>query len=127
MGATATSVRERGGRINLELSNGTSRSVDHVLLATGYSIDLANEGFLTPFGGRIKCEAGSPVLSMGMESSIPGLYFTGAAAVRSHGPLLRFVAGTSYASTALSLAIRRSRGARSIPIEGAVPYEPANA
>jgi hypothetical protein len=44
---------------------------------------------------------GYPQLSAGYESSVPGLYFLGAPAAWSYGPLMRFVAGADFASRTL--------------------------
>jgi thioredoxin reductase len=89
-------------------------TVDHVLAATGYRLDLATLPFLRPAVLRdIECVAGSnaPRLSSRFESSVPGLYFTGSLAAPTFGPMLRFVAGTRFAATriahdALARAIR---------------------
>ena len=48
---------------------------------------------------------GYPVLTNGMESSIPGLHFLGAPAAYTFGPLMRFVSGSHYAATHLARAI----------------------
>jgi hypothetical protein len=95
----------------VELDDGV-RSYDHVLLGTGYRIDIAKLGVLSPeLLGRIACRGGSPILAAGCEASVPGLHFAGASAVDSHGPLLRFVAGAGYAArsvTRSALAARRT-------------------
>ncbi|MGQ5637651.1 MULTISPECIES: FAD-dependent oxidoreductase [unclassified Streptomyces] len=89
-------------------------TVDHVLAATGYRLDLATLPFLRPAVLRdVECVPGSnaPRLSSRFESSVPGLYFTGSLAAPTFGPMLRFVAGTRFAATriahdALARAIR---------------------
>jgi cation diffusion facilitator CzcD-associated flavoprotein CzcO len=97
-----------GSRIRVALDDGTQLCFDHILLATGYRVDVSKIPFLSrPLLDRIETHNGSPVLSAGLESSVPGLYFTGAAAAHSTGPLLRFVSGTGYASRALTSAIRK--------------------
>jgi hypothetical protein len=50
----------------------------------------------------IRVNGNSPALSSHFESSIPGLYFTGLAAVASFGPLLRFVYGTRFMARRIS-------------------------
>ena len=47
---------------------------------------------------------------------MPGLHFVGSGAVRSFGPLMRFVAGSGYAARSLTRAISadRSRTERTI-------------
>lgn len=72
---------------------------DHVLLGTGYRIDIARLGLFAPdVLAAIARREGVPALSAGFESSIPGLHFVGASAVGSFGPLMRFTAGTPYAA-----------------------------
>jgi hypothetical protein len=51
---------------------------------------------------------GYPKLDSGFETSLPGLHFLGAPAVLSFGPLMRFVAGTEFASTALTRRMLRA-------------------
>jgi cation diffusion facilitator CzcD-associated flavoprotein CzcO len=105
-GRTITSASPDGGRVTLELSDGTNRHVDHVLLATGYRVDIARYPFLShdlvPMIHRV---AGYPQLDAGFQSSVPGLHFLGAPAAWSFGPLMRFVAGTEFASLALTRGI----------------------
>jgi cation diffusion facilitator CzcD-associated flavoprotein CzcO len=105
-GRTVTSASPNGRRVTLELSDGTNRHVDHVLLATGYRVDIARYPFLShdlvPMIHRI---AGYPQLDAGFQSSVPGLHFLGAPAAWSFGPLMRFVAGTGFASLALTRGI----------------------
>ncbi len=99
----------RGHRIALDLDNG-SRAFDHVVLGTGYRIDLARIHFLSPqLAGRIACTDGSPLLRAGFELSVPKLHFAGSYAVRSFGPLMRFIAGAPYTARAITAAARAGR------------------
>ncbi len=80
-------------------------TVDHVLAATGYRLDLTTLPFLSPTVRRaLVCVPGSkaPKLTAAFESSVPGLYFTGSLAAPMFGPMLRFVAGTEYAATRIT-------------------------
>ncbi|HXW24949.1 MAG TPA: FAD-dependent oxidoreductase [Xanthobacteraceae bacterium] len=107
--AAGRSVRDAvpvGERVCLRLDDGAVLEVDHVLLATGYRVDIAKYRILAPeLLHRVDCVAGYPVLSAGFESSVPGLHFVGSSAVQSFGPLMRFVAGTGYAAHALAHAV----------------------
>jgi FAD-dependent urate hydroxylase len=95
----------------LKLDDGTARSVDHVLLATGYRVDLRRYPFLAPsLLARVHVIDGYPTLGAGLESSVPGLHFLGAPAARSFGPLVRFVAGTQFASAALARRVMAAQG-----------------
>jgi hypothetical protein len=91
-----------GNEVVLRLDDGGERRVDHVLLGTGYQVDIAKYDFLpAEFARNIQQLEGYPKLSSGFRSSVPGLHFIGATAARSFGPLLYFVAGTEFASREL--------------------------
>jgi len=104
----------RDGRLHLTLRNlsgGTeqSRVVDYVVAGTGYEPDVDRIEFLEPeLARRIKRIEKAPRLSSTFESSVPGMYFIGAAAAFSFGPLLRFVCGAEYASSTVTRTIARS-------------------
>jgi cation diffusion facilitator CzcD-associated flavoprotein CzcO len=107
-GTAVISASPAGEHVRLKLSDTTERLVDHVLLATGYRVDIARYPFLS---GRllegIRRTEGYPQLDSGFQSSVPGLHFLGAPAAWSFGPLMRFVAGGEFASRAVALGILR--------------------
>src|SRR5437879_3402863 len=83
-----------GGEVKLTLDDASERRVNHVLLATGYRIDVALYPFLSDkLLSAIRRINGYPALDGGFQSSVPGMHFLGAPAAWSFGPLLRFVAG----------------------------------
>jgi cation diffusion facilitator CzcD-associated flavoprotein CzcO len=105
-GVTVISAQPSGSQLDLSLSDGTSHRVDHVLLATGYEVDVARYAFMNPgLLGGLRVIDGHPRLDSGFESSVPGLHFIGAPAAKSFGPLVRFVAGTAFVSRRLAKAI----------------------
>lgn len=109
VGCRVAEARKGGGRLTLLLDDGTSREVDRAVLATGYHVDLERSGIFDPALLRaIRRVDGSPLLGRGMESSVPGLHFVGAAAAASFGPLMRFVAGSGYAGRAVARVAARS-------------------
>jgi cation diffusion facilitator CzcD-associated flavoprotein CzcO len=86
----------------LKLDDGSERRVDHVVLGTGYEVNISRYEFLPPELVReIRQFGGYPKLTTGFRCSVPGLHFIGATAARSFGPLLYFVAGTEFASREL--------------------------
>jgi Pyridine nucleotide-disulphide oxidoreductase len=109
LGRSVLSAREENGNVSLQLDDGSERIVDHVLLGTGYAVDIARYSFWTPQLLReiVTCN-GYPLLRRGLECSVPGLHFVGATAGKSFGPLLCFVAGTEFASRELTCAIVKS-------------------
>jgi predicted ATP-grasp superfamily ATP-dependent carboligase/cation diffusion facilitator CzcD-associated flavoprotein CzcO len=112
LGRFVASVIESGERVSVKLDDGSERTVDHVLLGTGYRVDVARYNFLSPRLVQLiqRCN-GYPVLREGLETSVPGLHVVGAPAVWSFGPLMQFVSGARYASRALFNSIaRNSRG-----------------
>ncbi|MDX6696607.1 MAG: FAD-dependent urate hydroxylase [Solirubrobacteraceae bacterium] len=109
-GVTVQSAEPVGDRLRLRLTDGSERTVDHLLLATGYRVDVA--GY--PFLGRDLLESvqrmgGQPVLRRGMEASVPGLHFVGAPAALSFGPVMRFVVGTWYCGPTVARGIAGGR------------------
>jgi cation diffusion facilitator CzcD-associated flavoprotein CzcO len=103
---SVVSAREHDGAAELTLDDGSVRTCDHVLLATGYKIDISGYPFLgRKLLGRIDRAGGFPKLTTGFESSVRGLYFMGAPSAWSYGPLMRFVAGTDFAAPVLTRAI----------------------
>ena len=107
-GRVINSANLVGQQVQLMLDDGTERYVDHILLATGYHVDISRCAFLAPDLVRaLRLTDGYPELSAGFEASLPGLHFLGAAAAGTFGPLMRFVAGTKYAASALTRCILR--------------------
>jgi hypothetical protein len=100
--------------VRLTLNDDSERWVDHVLLATGFRVEIGRYAFLPEDLLRgVNRVHGYPRLSHTFESSLPGLYFLGAPAAWSFGPLMRFVAGTAWAAQALAGGIeRRARAHR---------------
>jgi thioredoxin reductase len=76
---------------------------DHVVAATGFRVNIDRLSFLDETLKRqISRVAGAPALGVHFETSTPGLYFVGAAAANSFGPLFRFVYGSGFASKRVS-------------------------
>jgi FAD-dependent urate hydroxylase len=109
-GRYVQSARLLGEEVQLKLDDGTERRVDHVLLGTGYRVDINRYPFLPArLASDVRQLDGYPDLGDGFATSVPGLHFIGAAAARSFGPLLYFVTGTEFAAHALTASVRRSR------------------
>jgi FAD-dependent urate hydroxylase len=93
------SASEQGQQLHLELSDGTSRDVDHVVLGTGYQADIHTLTFIDPaLLQKVQEHEGSPHLNEWFETSIPNLHFVGAPAGYAFGPLCRFVVGANVAA-----------------------------
>ena len=107
-----------GACVRLKFTQGGERrelEADHVVAATGFRVNIDRLNFLDEtLKKRLSRVAGAPALDGHFQSSIPGLYFVGAAAANSFGPLLRFVYGSGFASRRVSKDIvsrlRRGKG-----------------
>jgi cation diffusion facilitator CzcD-associated flavoprotein CzcO len=109
MSTAIQSVEETSDAVFVSLGDGTKLEADHALLGTGYRVDVTRHPFLSDaVVSSLNCVDGYPPLGPGFESSVPGLHFLGAPAALSYGPLMRFVAGTGYASAALAAFCRRN-------------------
>lgn len=102
MAERIVSVSTNGNGLEVRFGDGGQRTVDHLLLGTGYRVDIARYPFLAPsLLARVRRVNGYPVLGRGMESSAVGLHFVGAPAAWSFGPIMRFVSGGWYTGRAL--------------------------
>jgi hypothetical protein len=112
-GRSVVSASPRGDELVLKLDDGSTREVDHLLLATEYRPDLARLTFLEPeLLGRVRMRDGSPVLAAGFESSVRGLHFLGAPAGRTFGPVMHHVCGTWAAARGLTRTVVGRRAPR---------------
>ena len=129
MGRSVIAAIPGAGGVRIRLDDGGERFADHVLLGTGYRVDISRYSFLGPDLLRtLRCAGGFPRLTRGFESSIPGLHFVGAPAAWSFGPLLCFVAGVSFASCELTRCISsatslRGRERKTSPARNAMALE----
>jgi FAD-dependent urate hydroxylase len=97
-----------GGQLLVALDTGTTFEVDHVILATGYRVNIHNVPFLAPNGllDELAVADGFPVLDEDFQSSIPGLYFSGLPATRDFGPFFGFTVGCPVAGKVIVERVR---------------------
>lgn len=110
----------QGGRVALQLTDQNQQPktliADHVIAATGYRFNFQNLPFLDQnLKAQIRHEEQMPQLSSDLESSVPGLYFTGLASANSFGPVMRFLAGTGFTARRISSHIARGQRLRVAP------------
>lgn len=102
-GRFVESATSSGGKVCIRLNDGGLRDVDHVLLGTGYKVDVTRYPFLaTEISQKLAQVNGFPRLGAGFESSIPGLHFIGAPSSWNFGPLMFFVCGTDFTARKLA-------------------------
>ena len=105
-GVTVDRVSRANGGLRLGLSDGTSRSVDLVLLAAGYRFQLDRLAYLgDEISSRIRVEGGWPVLDRNFRSTHPLVHFVGYAAEGLFGASARFVLGAPFAAARLARAL----------------------
>jgi FAD-dependent urate hydroxylase len=105
-GVGVASAEVDGEALRLALTDGSEREVDHLMFGTGYRVDVARYPFLgESLLDNIRRVDGYPVLTRGLESSVPDLHFAGAPAAWSFGPIMRFVSGSWYGGAAVTHAI----------------------
>jgi thioredoxin reductase len=114
LGQTVLGAEVRNGRACLRLGakdgNETQIVTDHLIAATGYKVSVERLGFLGPaIRLKLRVVEGAPVLSSSFQSSIRGLYFVGLAAANSFGPVMRFLAGTSFTANRVATHIAKDR------------------
>ena len=79
------------GDVEVTLSNGETLNIDHVVLATGYKVDIARLPILSNgLLSRIETRNGFPLLDDHFETSVPGLFITSMPATQDFGPFFGF-------------------------------------
>ncbi len=112
---TVDAVDVVGDHLRLVLSDGLTDIVDRVVLATGYRVDVSRYHILdASLKQALRTEDGYPVLTTGLETSVPGLYMAGVIGECTLGPTLRFVTGTSNTGPRLAASIASSRQSRHV-------------
>jgi len=101
-------IKEIDGEVELTLSSNETLRVDHVILGTGFVMDIKRLPMLhSSLLDNIETYQGAPILNKGFGTNIPGLYFIGFSSVSSFGPLFRFVVGTDAAARRVAGAVAR--------------------
>ena len=111
-GCHVIGARGQDGRVVLRVrEQGVEREItaDHVVAGTGFEIDLDRLPFLSrDLRARVRRVERAPDLDRHFQSSVPGLYFVGVAAMFSFGPLVRFVAGTRFSAPRVARHLARN-------------------
>jgi thioredoxin reductase len=105
--STVSALNLADSQVHLEIKDQTARTtsitVDHVIGATGYRVDVDRLTFIeATLRGRIRRAHGAPMLSRNFETSVPGLFMIGVAAANSFGPLMRFACGARFTARRLA-------------------------
>jgi FAD-dependent urate hydroxylase len=99
---------QRNGGVRLNLSDGSVREADALILATGFRFSLERLQFLSPeLRSGIAVEDGWPVLDRWFRSTERGVLFVGFAAEHRFGPIARFIPGTKFTANRVRDALTR--------------------
>lgn len=103
---TVAQVAPLTDHLAVTLSDGTTREVDEIIVATGYRCDLGKLAFLADDVTRaIRTEQGWPMLDRYFRTSDQRVYFVGYPAERRFGPVARFVLGARFTVDRIAGAI----------------------
>jgi thioredoxin reductase len=99
------SCEETSGGLAAKLDNGRTLLVDHVILATGYRVQIERVPFLSGLLEPPAVEDGFPVLDEHFQTSIPGLYITSMPATRDFGPFFAFTVSVRTSARLIGRAL----------------------
>jgi len=93
--------------LEVKLDVGKVLNVDHVILATGYKVDLSQIPYLCKGNilKEISAKNGYPVLDESFQTNIPGLFFTSLPATQDFGPFFGFVIGSPAAAIIIGSSV----------------------
>jgi thioredoxin reductase len=119
LGVEIAGAHAEGNRLSLDLTDDRGKkrtlTVDHLIAATGYKVDLRRLAFLREeLQTEIQSVEHSPVLSANFESSVPGLYFVGTASANTFGPLMRFAFGARFTARHIVKHLAKSASSGSV-------------
>lgn len=99
------------GELKVNLDTGTTLIVDHVVLATGYKVNMEKVPFLAAgtILNDLRTSDGYPVLDEHLQSSIPGLFFTSMPATQRFGPFFAFTVSVVASTKIIGSFISQGR------------------
>jgi cation diffusion facilitator CzcD-associated flavoprotein CzcO len=104
-----TAVRSSNGDVSVQLDSGAAITVDQIILATGYRVDMSRIPFLRngDLWTGLELHDGYPCLDDFLETSHRGLFITGQSAVQAFGPFFGFTAAACASAERIGQALLR--------------------
>ena len=98
------------GTIEARLDRGDGLSIDHILFATGYRVDLSRVTYLAEnvASGGLRVNGGLPVLDEDFQTTLPGLYIVGQASIPHFGPFFGFIRGCIASARIVVASLQRA-------------------
>ena len=95
------------GELQVRLDGGNVLIVDHVLLATGYKVQINRLPFLSAGNilEHLATRNGYPILDEHFQSNVPGLFFSRLPATQDFGPFFGFLIGAPVAARVIGAFI----------------------
>jgi thioredoxin reductase len=95
------------GDVAVKLDKGQTLIVDHIILATGYKVEIDHVPFLAQGNilKKLKINDGFPVLDNHFQTNIPGLFVTSIAATQDFGPFFAFTISARTSAKLIGQAI----------------------
>jgi cation diffusion facilitator CzcD-associated flavoprotein CzcO len=104
------SCAQQNGELQVSLSNGETLSVDQIVLATGYKVDIARLPILSrSLLAKPETRNGFPVLDDHFETSIPGFFITSMPAMQDFGPFFGFTISVRTSAKLICDRLREPR------------------
>ena len=91
-----------GEVVTVTLGDGTRLETDHVLLATGYAVDMRKVAYMPD---ELALADGFPVLDPDFQTNLTGLFIPGFPSTRDFGPFFGFVAGATTTAGVIGAAL----------------------
>jgi len=98
------------GRMEITLNDGTKFIADHVILATGYKVDVSRIPFLANGNilEQLTTRNNFPALDDYLESNIPGLFFTSMCATQDFGSFFGFTVSVRASASLIGSRLNQS-------------------
>lgn len=108
------------GEIEVTLNTGDQLHVDHVVLATGYKVNMAQIPFLADGNvlAQLHTHNGFPVLDEHFQTNVPGLYVTSMPATQDFGPFFAFTISVRTSARLIGRDIRQKQARMATRVSG---------
>jgi hypothetical protein len=102
-----TDLTPENAALHIRLDDGSERTADQLIVATGYRFELDRLAFLgSRLMAQIQVRDGWPVLDRYFRSTQPAVTFVGYPAEGRFGPISRFVLGAAFTAERAAAALR---------------------
>ncbi|HXL56072.1 MAG TPA: NAD(P)-binding domain-containing protein [Chitinophagaceae bacterium] len=103
-------IRLPNGELKLLLDKGQKITADHIILATGYKVNIRNVPFLAEGNilSKLTIKNDFPVLDEYFQTNLPGLFITSMPAAQDFGPFFEFTIAVRVSAKLIGKALMKS-------------------